>query len=149
MDVLFCNLFRFFLRNTRYGHFRYPKPIRKYSVLIGSKYSEKIWFDLVLIKYSIKFTERIALVTWFWQSVGANFTNILRKTFTRAYPKSGNIKSSCHSFFAISGSAHVKAVCETLVKLIPGADTIKYYLKIQDLNLSRMNNCYSQLSLDI
>ncbi len=36
-------------------------------------------------------------------------------------PKTQKIFSSCLSFFALLGSAHVKAVCKMLMKLTPGS----------------------------
>jgi len=47
---------------------------------------------------------------------GVNFINILQAAFTRADPKSA--KNTV--FFALLGSAHVKAASEVLVKLTPG-----------------------------
>ena len=48
---------------------------------------------------------------------GVNFTNVLQAAFTRADPKSAKktVKLSC--FFALLGSARVKAARRMLVKL--------------------------------
>jgi len=46
-----------------------------------------------------------------------NFTNILRAAFTRADPKSANKQLNLTVFFALLGSARVKAARRTLVKL--------------------------------
>jgi len=49
-----------------------------------------------------------------------NFINILRAAFTRADPKSTKKTDDLTVFFALSGSAHVKAGRWTLMKLTPG-----------------------------
>ena len=46
-----------------------------------------------------------------------NFTNILQASFTHLDPKSAKKTVKLSSFFALWGSARVKAVCKTLVKL--------------------------------
>ena len=51
---------------------------------------------------------------------GVNFTNILQAAFTRADPKSAKKLLNLTVFFALSGSAGVKAARRTLVKLTPG-----------------------------
>ena len=51
-----------------------------------------------------------------------NFTNILQAAFTRADPKSAKQLLNWIVFFALLGSARVKAACRTLVKLTPGVN---------------------------
>ena len=46
-----------------------------------------------------------------------NFTNVLRAAFTRADPKSTKKTVKLSSFFALLGSARVKAARKMLVKL--------------------------------
>ena len=55
---------------------------------------------------------------------GVNFTNILRAAFTGADPKSAIKLLNLTVFFALLGSARVKAACRTLVKLTPVVDGI-------------------------
>ena len=50
---------------------------------------------------------------------GVNFTNILQAAFTCADPKSAIKLLNLTVFFALLGSAHVKAARRTLVKLTP------------------------------
>ena len=50
---------------------------------------------------------------------GVNFTNVLRAAFTPADPKSGKKLLNLTVFFALSGSASVKAARRTLMKLTP------------------------------
>jgi len=47
---------------------------------------------------------------------GVNFTNVLRAAFTRADPKSAKKLLNLTVFFALLGSACVKAACRTLMK---------------------------------
>jgi len=54
------------------------------------------------------------------KSVGVNFFNVLHTAFTRADPKSVRTQSSLQCLFKLLGSASVKAVCRTLMKLSPG-----------------------------
>ena len=49
-----------------------------------------------------------------------NFTNVLQAAFTRADPKSAIKLLNLTVFFALFGSAQVKAACRMLVKLTPG-----------------------------
>ena len=51
---------------------------------------------------------------------GVNFTNVLQAAFTPADPKSGKKLLNLTVFFALSGSAGVKAARRTLMKLTPG-----------------------------
>ena len=60
---------------------------------------------------------------------GFNFTNILRAAFTRADPKSAKKQLNLTVFFALLGSARVKAACRTLVKLTPVAEAESYKKK--------------------
>ncbi len=55
-----------------------------------------------------------------WFSTGVNFTNILRKAFTLKDPKSVKHIDNLTVFFTLFGSAHVKTVLRTLMKLSPG-----------------------------
>ena len=50
---------------------------------------------------------------------GVNFTNILQAAFTPADSKSGKKLLNLNVFFALSGSAGVKATRRTLMKLTP------------------------------
>jgi len=51
---------------------------------------------------------------------GVNFIIILLAAFACADPKSAKKTYNLTVFFAILGSAHVKAACKMLMKLIPG-----------------------------
>ena len=51
---------------------------------------------------------------------GVNFSNVLQAAFTRADPKSEKKQLNVTVFFALLGSAGVKAARRTLVKLTPG-----------------------------
>jgi len=55
---------------------------------------------------------------------GVNFINILRSAFTGVDPKSAKKTVKLAIFFALLGSAFVKAACRMLMKLTPGADEI-------------------------
>ena len=50
---------------------------------------------------------------------GLNFINVLRADFTHADPKSAKKTVKSSSFFALSGSASIKAARRMLVKLTP------------------------------
>ena len=50
---------------------------------------------------------------------GVNFTNVLRAAFMRADPKSAIKLLNLTVFFALLGSARIKAARRTLVKLTP------------------------------
>jgi len=51
---------------------------------------------------------------------GVNFINVLRAAFTRTDPKSVKKTDDLTVFFALLGTAHMKAALKTLVKLTPG-----------------------------
>ncbi len=51
---------------------------------------------------------------------GVNFSNVLRTAFTLADPKSAKKTVKLSVFFALSGSARVKAAHRMLMKLTPG-----------------------------
>ena len=55
---------------------------------------------------------------------GVNFTNILQAAFTRADPKSAIKLLNLTVFFALLGSASVKAARRTLVKLTPDGTSV-------------------------
>ena len=57
--------------------------------------------------------------TWAHIRSSVNFINILRVAFTRANPKSAKKTVKSSSFFALLGSACVKAACRTLMKCSP------------------------------
>ncbi len=57
---------------------------------------------------------------------GVNFINILCTAFTCADPKSIRTKSRCQYLFTLLGSASVKAVHRTLMKLSPALPTGKW-----------------------
>ena len=61
---------------------------------------------------------------------GVNFTNILQAAFMHADPKSAIKLLNLTVFFALLGSAHVKAAHRTLVKLTPGPWIQTNYLKL-------------------
>ncbi len=70
-----------------------------------------------------------------------NFTNILQATFTRADPQKKTAKLSV--FFALSGSAHLKASSRKLMKLTPGVN-------FTDINAQRTfadRHCFTPFSL--
>ena len=50
---------------------------------------------------------------------GVKFINVLQAAFTSADTKSAKMTVKSSSFFALSGSACVKAACRTLMKLTP------------------------------
>ncbi len=49
--------------------------------------------------------------------VGVNFTDVLRKAFTRQDPKNAQNRFKWSVFYAPLGSAHAKIACKMLVKL--------------------------------
>ena len=51
---------------------------------------------------------------------GVNFTNILQAAFMHEDPKRAKKTIKLSSFYAILGSARVRAACRMLVKLTPG-----------------------------
>ena len=51
---------------------------------------------------------------------GVNFINVLWAAFMLKDPKSANHLLDLTVFFALLGSAHVKAACRTLIKFTPG-----------------------------
>jgi hypothetical protein len=53
-----------------------------------------------------------------------NFTNILREDFTRADPKSAKNTYKLSVFFALLGSACVKAALKMLVTLTPDLNSL-------------------------
>jgi len=55
-------------------------------------------------------------------SSGVNFTNILRTAFTNADPKSRKKTDGLTVFFALLGSAHIKAAHKMLVKSTQGGE---------------------------
>jgi len=57
---------------------------------------------------------------------GVNFINVLRAAFILADPKSAKRQSSCQSFFALMGSAPVKATRRTLMKLTLGGQVLPH-----------------------
>jgi len=59
-------------------------------------------------------------LNWCSRRLGVNFTHVLRAAFTRADPKSAIKLLNLTVFFALLGSARVKAARRTLVKLTPG-----------------------------
>ena len=58
---------------------------------------------------------------------GVNFTNILHAAFTYADLKSTKNTVKLTVFYALLGSACVKAARKMLVKLTPGANAIKKF----------------------
>jgi len=58
---------------------------------------------------------------------GVNFSNVLHGAFTLIIPKSAKNTVKSSVFFTLLGSASVKAVCRTLMKLSPGVDPIKHF----------------------
>ncbi len=64
------------------------------------------------------FTERSSLIVL--RRLGVDFTNVLSKALMREDHKSVKIQSNCQNFFALSGSALVKAGCKMLEKLTTG-----------------------------
>jgi hypothetical protein len=56
-------------------------------------------------------------------TAGVNFIKILWKVFTHVDPTSAKKTYKLTVFFALLGSAHVKAVCRTLMKLTAGEAT--------------------------
>jgi len=54
---------------------------------------------------------------------GVNFINILRKALACKDPKSAKKTDGLTVFFALLGSAHIKAFCKMLMKLTPGVKT--------------------------
>ena len=67
---------------------------------------------------------KLNVILWI-QKPGVNLTNILRAAFTCADPKSAIKLLNMTVFFALLGSARVKAARRTLVKLNPGVDGTK------------------------
>jgi len=57
---------------------------------------------------------------------GVNFTNILHDAFTCADLKSAKKADDLTAFFALFGSAHLKAGCKMLVTLTPEQTIILY-----------------------
>ncbi len=66
-------------------------------------------------------------------SPGVSFINFLRADFVYADPKSTKKTNNLTVFFALSGSARVKAVSRMLMKLTPGP------LSVIDANLYKTN----------
>jgi len=64
------------------------------------------------------------MTQWLEVSLGVNFINILQEAFTRTDPESKKKTDNLTVFFALSGSALVKAACKWLVKLTPGLNFI-------------------------
>ena len=60
---------------------------------------------------------------------GVNFTNVLRAAFTSADPKSAIKLLNLTVFFALLGSARVKAARRTLVKLTHGVCFVFFLAK--------------------
>ncbi len=58
---------------------------------------------------------------------GLNFINVLRTAFTHADPESVRIQSNPQYLFTLLGSAHVKAVRRTLMKLTPAYRISAYF----------------------
>jgi len=54
------------------------------------------------------------------QQPGVNFTNVLRAAFTLINPESVKKIENLTVSFTLLGSALIKAVCRTLMKLSPG-----------------------------
>ena len=69
---------------------------------------------------AFKGSSSVSRFTFNFLAHGVNFTNVLRAAFTRADPKSAKKTVKLSSFFALLGSASVKAARRTLVKLNPG-----------------------------
>jgi len=57
--------------------------------------------------------------------LGVNFINILHTAFTHGGPKSVRTLSSCQYLFTLLGSASVKAVRRTLMKLSPDLQSVE------------------------
>jgi len=55
-----------------------------------------------------------------WRQPGVNFINILRVAFACADPESSKKTENLTVFFALLGSAPLKAACRALMKLTPG-----------------------------
>ena len=75
----------------------------------------------------------------FDQPPGVNFINVLRAAFTLADPKSAKKTVKSISFFALLGSASVKAACRTLVKLNRGWMDLHIEHLVKDRNPIRMS----------
>ena len=69
--------------------------------------------------------ESTANATYTLKVLVVNFTNILQAAFKRADPTSAKKTVKLSSFFALLGSAHVKATRRTLVILTPGGQLNK------------------------
>jgi hypothetical protein len=61
----------------------------------------------------------IAAKFFFHRFAGVDFINILQAAFARADPKIAKNIDCFNAFFALMGSAHMKALPETLMKLTP------------------------------
>jgi len=77
---------------------------------------------------------------------GVNFINVLQAAFTLADPESAKKTVKSSSFFALSGSAGVKAARIMLMKLTPG-----FHLEMKNFPNNGMHrqNLNSPLSSDI
>jgi len=89
-------------------------------VLIASsqhKSDTKLWIKDVFLKLS----DELKSESWYSTTSGVNFIDVLRTAFTCADTKSSKkCSQAVILFFVLLGSAHLKAACQTLVKLTPG-----------------------------
>jgi hypothetical protein len=60
------------------------------------------------------------------ETLGVNFIKVLRAAFAGANPKSAKKADNLTVFFALLGSACVKAACKTLMKLTPGVKVVTF-----------------------
>ena len=86
------------------------KRVRKKEFLLRTR-KEAVFF---LVSFKFDFEVKPNTVR-----PGVNFTNVLRPAFTHTDPKSAIKLLNLTVFFALLGSARVKAACRTLVKLTP------------------------------
>ena len=106
-------------------------------------------------RYRIRSYELLIVGGIFWQMFralkdqdtqgsGVNFTNVLRAAFALVDTKSAKKTVRLNSFFALLGSASVKAARRTLVKLNPG-----HAVKSSYVNQIRRNQLYEELDVRI
>jgi len=70
-------------------------------------------------KYCRSFSLLLLMVKAELPNPGVNFINVLLKAFILVDPKSIKMTVKLSIFFTHLGSAHIKASCKTLMKLIP------------------------------